>query len=152
MTSDLTEATLLQRTALILDDQHLIFAAHSGTTAELRRIPYRSVSRLTVHRKPLTVRVVLLSLLAALGGGLLLLTGDPVGYVIAGIYLMIVGAAAAHYAVAGRTFLTFEHGRQTRICKVIARPKRIERFLHRFGTAVQAAQEHERARRTEAEA
>lgn len=113
----------------------------------MRRIPYRSVNRLTIHQRRLVIRVVLLALLGLILGGLMLLTGEFAGQVMAGILFTLFGTAAAYYALARRTTLIFEHGRQKRTCKVITLRSKIDRFIQRFTTAVNNAQTHERERR-----
>ncbi|MEM7576730.1 MAG: hypothetical protein AAF328_04570 [Planctomycetota bacterium] len=146
MPADLTTASLIVRQGLVLDDEALVVLESRGSSSRVRRVPYRQLYRMTMHRRFPAGRMAVTFLVLTLPGAALGLIDDSIirgfAVVLVAVSLVILG----WYAVCKKTKLRFEYGSMSREVEVIATPSRVDRFARRLAERVEQVQT---ARRSE---
>lgn len=145
MPADLTTASLIVRQGLVLDDEALIVLESRGGSSRVWRVPFRSVYRLTMHRRVPAGRMTLVFLLITVPGAALALIDEPIARGFAGALVAVSVVILAWYAVCKKTRLHIEYGSMHRELEVIATPTRVRRFVQRFAESVGDVQESRRA-------
>lgn len=152
MPTDLNTTSTVVRQGLVLDDQSLVILESQLSNSRIWRIPYDQVRSLTVSRRPPLGRMAAVSGLILLPGSLLFLISEEGFWILAGFIIAFALALLTFYLVCGKTTLEFAYGQRTRTMHVIARPKKIHKFLIRFTSSVEASQEYYRQTYAEIEA
>ncbi|MEM1097188.1 MAG: hypothetical protein AAGH92_00225 [Planctomycetota bacterium] len=142
MPADLTTASLVARQSVVLDDEAMILLESRGSSSRVRRVPYRQVYRLTLHRRWPAGRMATIFLALLLPGAAIALIDEPIARGFAAVLIVLAVCILSWYGVCRKTMLRFEFGSMSREVEVIATPARLDRFVRRFTelvTNVQAA-------------
>lgn len=140
MPVDLSTASLVSRRGLVLDDQSLVILESQFMTSRMWRVPYEQVRCLTLSRSTPYLRMTIISVLILLPGLLLLLVQESATNVIAAFLIVLALAMLTYYLVCGKTRIEIAYGQRLRTFDVITSQGRLDRFLLRFKSAVEAAQ------------
>ncbi|MEM7624139.1 MAG: hypothetical protein AAF333_00775 [Planctomycetota bacterium] len=148
MSADLSTASLFTRHGLVLDENAMVVMETRSASSRLWRVPYDQVSSLAVSQQIPAARILVVTVLVLLPSLLLFLVQEVVTNYLGGVLAAVAIAVIIYYLIAKKTTLTFCYGHHVKTYPVIARPSRLNRFLQRFHTAVESAQDRRRAELT----